>query len=95
MKCEYYMRLKEEDELRMIGNEKQTTIEDRVYDLEREVNKMRDLIWMLEADVEDLTLAQHKNEVRTCEGNKDINKEHLLDAMSIANRCTKRGGDDE
>lgn len=46
----------------MIGNEKQTTIEDRVYDLEREVNEMRDLIWMLEATVEDLTLAQRKNE---------------------------------
>ena len=46
-----------------MNDTKQTTLEDRVQDLEKEVNKMRDtLIWM-EADVEDLTLAQRKNEV--------------------------------
>jgi hypothetical protein len=55
----------------MIGNERQTTIEDRVTELEKEVNKMGDLIWMLEADVEDLTLAQRKNEVGK-DGSSDI-----------------------
>lgn len=55
----------------MIGNKRQTTLEDRVQKLEKEVNKMRDILWMLEADVGDLTLAQRKNEVGK-EGSSDI-----------------------
>jgi len=55
----------------MIKQTMATTIEDRVYYLEREVNKMRDLIWILESTVEDLTLAQRKNEVGK-DGSSDI-----------------------
>ena len=55
----------------MIGNKRQTTLEDRVQKLEKEVNKMRDILWMLEADVGDLTLAQRKKEVGK-EGSSDI-----------------------
>ena len=41
-----------------MNDTKQTTLEDRVQKLEEEVNKMRDTIWVLETDIEDLILAQ-------------------------------------
>jgi len=43
-----------------MNDAKQTTLEDRVQELEKEVNKMRDILIWMEADVEDLTLAQRK-----------------------------------
>lgn len=45
-----------------MNDAKQTTLEDRVQDLEKEVNKMIELMWVLEAKVDDLTLAQRKED---------------------------------
>ena len=52
----------------MIGNEKQTTIEDRVQRLEEEVSRIRDTLIWIEADIEERR-TQQKNQGDT---SKDI-----------------------
>jgi hypothetical protein len=72
----------------MIKQTMATTIEDRVYDLEREVNKMRDLIWILESTVEDLTLAQRKNEVGK-DGSSDIQLKINIDTTEAISQLQR------
>ena len=46
----------------MTDNEKQTTLEDRVYELEREVRRMIDTVNWMEATIEGIKLAQREEE---------------------------------
>lgn len=52
----------------------ETTIEDRVYDLEREVRRMIDTVNWMEATIEDIKLAQRE------EKNKEEDNNTLVDS---------------